>query len=218
MKTNIRTFINTLALAAVAGMLAGCATSGYEQGEKTATSLQQTASEIELAKGQVQNSLDALNSLMQKPGADLRPQYKTFSSSVSAIVATASRMSAKADAMKASGQAYSELWDANIATIQNPDIRSSSAARKKSVMDSLAVVQSSYQTTMSKFNPFLSNLQDIDKALSADLTPGGLDAMKDIAKQANSNGTDLIASLNTLGSDCRDLAGKMSTVSVKPAN
>jgi len=218
MKINLKGLSSTIAITAIAALLAGCASSGYEKGEKTASNLESAASEIELGKAQVQTALDALNDLMQKPSEDLRPQYKAFSSDVSKVVATGKRVNSKAEKMSAAGQAYADQWDEQMATISNPDIRARSEARKATVLASLAQVQAQYQQTKASYTPFISDMQDIDKALSLDLTPAGVDSLKSVAAQANSHGVDLIKALDSLTTDFRDLGAKMSPLTPKPAN
>ncbi len=216
MKPTLKALSASLAIATVAALWAGCASSGYQKGEKTASHLESTAAEIELGKARVQIALDTLNDLMQKPSEDLRPQYKAFSSAVSKVAATARRVNAKAEAMAAAGQAYAAKWDEQMATIASPDIRARSEARKAAVMASLAQVQTEYQQTKASFNPFLADLEDIDKALSLDLTPAGVDSLADEARKANAQGADLIKSLDALTTDFRDLGAKLSPLTPKP--
>ncbi len=218
MKINRKSLSSTLALAAIAALLAGCASSGYEKGEKTASHLESTASEIELGKAQVQTTLDTLNDLVQKPSEDLRPQYKAFAKDVSKVVATAKRVNAKTEKLAAASQAYADQWDEQSATIANADIRARSEARKAKVLASLAQVQAQYQETKANFSPFLSDLQDLDKALSLDLTPAGVDSLKSVVAQANKHGAELAKSLDSLTTGFRDLGAKLSPLLPKPAN
>lgn len=217
MKINLNAFFATLAVVTVAALLAGCASSGSQKGEKTAAQLDATAAEIELGKAQVQIALDTLNDLMKQPAEDLRPQYKTFSSAVSKVAATARRVEARARAMAAASQACTDKWDEQTANLANPDIRARSAARKAAVMTSLARVQAEYQQTKVSFNPLLADLQDIDQALSLDLTPAGVDSLAAEARKANVHGADVIKSLDALTTDFRDLAAKLSPLMPQPA-
>ena len=57
-----------LATVVAAALLAGCATSGYESGNKTATNIQKAANKISAFSGQVDTTLVSLNDLINKGG------------------------------------------------------------------------------------------------------------------------------------------------------
>lgn len=205
-----RLFTITVLSVLTAGMV-GCATSGYEKSEKTSNSLQKAASEIQEGKEQVDAVLVALTDLVQNPAEDLRPQYKTFSKAYAKLVSISDTVDAKAKDMSASGQRYTTQWDTELAEIQNEDIHTRSEARRVAVSASLEKVKRQYQQTKTDFAPFMSDLKDVEKALSLDLTQAGLGTVRKVAKTTNSHGVDLQKSLDTLIWDMRELGVKMSS-------
>ena len=178
--------------------------------EKTSTGLQKTATEIQEGKEQVDAVLIALADLVQNPAEDLRPQYKTFSKAYGKLVSTSDSVDARAKDMSASGQSYTSQWDTELAQIQNEDIHSRSEARRAAVAASLEKVKRQYQQTKADFASFMSDLKDVEKALSLDLTQAGLGTVRKVAKTTTSHGADLQKSLDTLIWDMRELGVKMS--------
>ena len=67
-------------------------------------------------------------------------------------------------------------------------IRERSEARKAEVFKHFEQVKRRYSEAQSTMQPLIAYLKDIRKALSTDLTPEGLKAMKGASENANGNG------------------------------
>ena len=205
--------LNVLTLA-TAALLAGCASSGYEKGEKVAANIQAASTEIGALPGKIDNTLNALNDLVGKPQDDLRPAFKAFSDQLAALKSSAEDLDTARDNMAANGDAFFAQWDAQLAQIQNEDIKARSQARKDEVAQKLLTIKRNYAEADIAFKPFLSDLQDVQKYLSLDLTPGGVASIKDTVAKATQAAGPLKDSLNTVASDFKALGLAMS--SVKP--
>ena len=68
-----------------------------------------------------------------------------------------------------------------------------------------------YDQSRTAFQPFLSDLRDVQKFLSTDLTAGGLAAIKDTAAKATQDAAPLKQSLARLSDEFRSLGLSMST-------
>ena len=169
---------NFLTSVAMAGLLAGCSSTGVDKAADTATSLKQASEKINKGSGLIDQSLTALNDLVNNPQPDLRKQFKTFNSAVDELGSTAKDVSSKAESMKGQGAAYFENWDKESAKIQNEDIRNRSVARKNEVAAKFGRIRADYEQAKVDFQPFMSDLRDVQKFLSTDLTTGGLAAIK----------------------------------------
>jgi len=218
MKTSKLTLLaSNLALTVAVAVLAGCASHNYDKGTATAAGLKESADKISAADGQLNATLASLNNLVERPQADLRPQYKQFSDNVDDLGSLAKNVKDSVTAMRENGKEFFDQWSKELAGIQNEDIRNRSAARQKEVSDALMDVKRSYAETEIAFKPFMSDLRDIQKYLGTDLTPAGVASMKDVAAKANTTGATLKTSVDKLTADFKSLGLAMSAVAPAPA-
>jgi len=208
---------NFLILTAATALIAGCATSGYESGTKTAKNIQKASGKIAELNTQVDTTLAALNDLVGSPKPDLRPQYKTFASQMKDLESTASEITKARMAMGEKGKEFFAKWDAEIAQINNEDIKARSQSRKDEVNQKLQTIKRSYSETEVAFKPFAANLRDVQKFLSVDLTTGGLASIKDVVGKATQNAVPLKQALTKLAGDFQSLGVSMSAVTPAPA-
>lgn len=211
---------NLIALAAVAGLalaLAGCASSGYQKGTKTAENIQAAANRIAALPGGIDQTLAALDDLVQKPQADLRPQFKKFSSELANMTSEAKAIADARRGMGGQGKEFFAKWDEELAKIHNEDIKARSQSRKAEVQQKLQAIKQSYGEAEVSFKPFLADLKDVEKFLSVDLTTDGVSAMKGTAAKATRDSGSLKRNLTRLADDFRALGISMSAVTPAPA-
>ena len=179
MKTKHLQFATLAAVAVVGAVLAaGCSSIGYKKQNLTAANIQSTGNLITDLQGKLDTTLTSLNNLVNQPQADLRPQYKTFASNITALQSAAKKLSAARTDIAAKEKEYFAEWNQEIAQMQNADIKAISQSRRDEVAKNLASLKTSYAQTDMAFKPFLADLQDVQKYLSVDLTAGGLAAIK----------------------------------------
>src|SRR5690349_5659403 len=126
-----------LASCAIALLLvAGCSSSsGYNKGEKTAQNIQTAANRIAALPALVDKTMASLDALVNKPQADLRPQFKQFNANLAEVESAAKEVGAARRSMGEKGKEFFAAWDAQLAQISNEDIKARSEARKKEVTD-----------------------------------------------------------------------------------
>src|SRR6185436_6147327 len=115
---------------------------------------------------------------------DLRPAYNTFVSEVKMTKASADSTQTRARWMASDGRQYFRDWQQTIDGISNPSLKKKAQKRLDSVNESYGKVEKSLAEAASKFRPFLSDLDDIEKSLAADVTPGGVKAVRSTVRQA----------------------------------
>ena len=208
----MKTFI-PVALFGTSALLAlgGCTSMGTTQrASNTSTSLHEAALTVAQSNAQLETVLISLSSLVNNPGENLREQYDTYHADVSKLDALANEVSSHALAMQEQGAAYFVQWDAELAKIQNEDIRTRSVDRKELVTTRFDRVKASYAQTRSDFAPFVSDLKDIRTMLGTDLTEGGLSSARSLAKKAEREVIPLRSSLTRLESDFESLGISLS--------
>jgi hypothetical protein len=201
-----------ISLAAAALLAAGCASSGYKKGNKAAESIQSASAGIAALPGHIDQSLSTLNALVANSQADLRPQFKALQSNISKLESAARQVADQRRRVGEETRAFLESWNAELGQIQNPDIKGRSQARKDEVAQQIEAVKRSYSEFDVAFKPFLTDLKDVEKYLSVDLTRAGVASVREpVAKAANDAGP-LKASIEKLAADFKTLGTSMSSV------
>jgi hypothetical protein len=179
MKT--KTILTALSLTA---LLVGVARGNQEQ---LASSIKDTRVETTRTSEQLKATLGALNALTKQEQGDLRPAYNTYCAEVAKTEAAAAWTRTRIQWMSGDGRKYFTDWQTTVNGIANESLRKKSQKRLDAVQQSYDKVLASLQLAGEKFKPFLSDLSDIQKALAADVTAGGVKAIKSTVKSANWN-------------------------------
>jgi Skp family chaperone for outer membrane proteins len=204
--------IAQIALVAALTALVGCkSSSNYQKGAATGAGLVQAADKIEQGITNIDAVLTSMNGLVTSSQGDLTPKYKQFTADVGNLKDSAENVKERVADMRENGNAYLKAWDEQLAQIKNEDIKARSTERKKTVEKELSDIKKSYTEVQISFDPFMSNLTDIQTALGNDLTTGGVDSVKGAVETANKHGTDLKAAMNKLAGEFRDLGVAMSS-------
>lgn len=209
MKT-IQPIRNLFTLAAAVGFITGCASDNYKKSANTAAALNQSAGMITKDNTLIDESLADLNDLVSNPYPDLRKQFEKFNHAVNELGESAKDLASKAEEMKSQGADYFAKWDKESARIQNEDIRSRSEARRNEVASRFGRISQQYDETKAAFRPFMSDLRDVQKFLSTDLTAGGLAAIKGTAAKATQDAVPVKESLGRLSDEFKSLGLSMS--------
>ena len=213
MKTNYLQLVSLTAAAAAALLEAGCAsTAGFNQGNITAAKIQSTSDQIAALPGQLDKTLASLNNLVSQPQADLRPQYKEFAANVAAVQSAAKDIAAARTKIAAEQTDYFAKWDQEIAQMQNQDIKVLSQKRRDEVARNLTAIKTTYAQTDMALKPFMADLSDVQKYLSADLTPDSIAVIKGPVAKASQDAVPLKTSLANLAADFKTLGASMSSV------
>jgi len=194
--------MNLVVIAAVVGLFAGCSSpTGYQKGAQAGAAMNTAAASITRTSDQVDRTLTALNDLVDHPQADLTGQFRTFTTELNTLESMARQVSTEAEAMKSKGAAYFDRWNQELATIQNEDIRNRSESRQKEVSARFQAIAADYSKAEADFQPFLSDLRDVQRFLATDLTSGGIAAVKKFAVKANEDAVPLRKSLAALAEE-----------------
>jgi hypothetical protein len=199
----------TAALALCASLAVfGCKTA--DGGAQTGTTINKAADQVDLAISQLDTTVAALHSMIERPAPDLTVQRDAFEKSLSALESTAKDVSDSSAEMQANGQAYFAKWNEQVESIHNEDIREQSEDRKKTLQASYDKAQKEFGETKSSFDAVLSDLRDIRTALRADLTMHGLDALKSSVKRVDKNAEKSKDSLKDLSARFREVGAELS--------
>ena len=174
----------TLFMIGLATLLAAATQASQEQ---LARSIGDTRLETSRTDAQLKATLEAINALTKQTKGDLRPAYNTYCSEVAKTEAAAGWTKTRIQWMAMDGRKYFEDWQSAVNSIANESLRKKSQKRLNTVKVSYDKVEASLKVAGDKFKPFLSDLADIQKALSTDVTAGGVKAIKSTVRSANWN-------------------------------
>jgi len=203
-------FTSIALLMGFAILMAGCASSGYRTSESTVSTLQSLANKIEEAGKQMDASVTELNSLINNPQPDLRPQFDRFSAAVSKLGSLSNQVH-KTDLQLASrGKVHFDNWDKELAAIQNEAIRASGQARKLELQSQFDSVRNIGLKVATSFAPVQSDLNDLQRFLNSDLNTRGLTTIRDSANRITQQATPVRQSIGNLVTELRSLGTAMS--------
>jgi L-rhamnose mutarotase len=150
--------ILTLVLALPA--LALAAAPSTNQAEKVAEGMLNFDKSLAEANAQVDATLNAMNAMTKQDGK-LVDNYKIFTKEVDKLGKTAEK--AKSNSLKANAQRddFLKQWQASQETIQNPQLKASSEARRAELVPKIEAIKSSLADGAATFTPFQQNLKDL---------------------------------------------------------
>jgi hypothetical protein len=201
-----------LALAATLAVLAGCASHSYDKGAATSNALSSTAASVALVSTNVNGVLAAMNNLTFKSAGDLRNQYDAFVSASKGLDSSMANLDSKVVSLRATAADYVNNWTNQMASIQNEELRKRSSERKDEVSGKISDVEASYQSVTNSLAPFTSDIKDIQTYLGTDLTPTGLNTIKDIVAKTKVDAVPLRDSIKKLQGSFDSLSTALSPV------
>lgn len=157
--------------------------------------------------------LDGINSSLgelTKPGqADLKKAFEVFSENSSKIKKMEKDFAKDAAQMESSGKTYFESWDKNSQKYNNPDIQERSDERRAELSKTYDKIAQNNVGVKDAFKTYVSDMNEIERFLSNDLTSDGVDSITPIADKAVNNGSHLKNELQNLQSAIEEARIKM---------
>ena len=199
-------------VALVGALLAGCSSTNHYQGDMAATSLHSAADEVQAESRALDLTMGALKDIMNESTPDLKQPYKHYSAALDHLVTAAERTESTGVKMAQRNAEFLQAWDKQIATIDYEHIRDLSKARKAEVTSRCEAVNKRYADSQAVVRPMIDYLQDIRRALNADLTVNGLAALKPVAENAEANAQKVQTALTALATELTDSGTKLSSV------
>ena len=183
-----------------ATVLVGCKTSKEGRQAKVTskmvTSLNETRQELVKADQEVDQVLAAMTRLEARP-KDLKQEFKAYSEEVSDVAAQSDAARERADEMRERWQDYVATWEDEMERVSSPELRASAAERRETVRANYDHLRNAAREMQTAYGPFVRELRDIERSLSLDLTPAGVEATKPAFEKARETGTNLQEKIDT---------------------
>jgi hypothetical protein len=193
-------------------LVRGCASTNYHRADAASESLRKASRQIEAESYAIDNTLAALDDLVNKPAVDLKPQFARFNASLDRLVAASDRAQKAADVAHKKSAEYFASWDKEDAAIKFDAVRDQSVSRKTQVSNEFNTVDQRYRENQAVMEPLISYLRDIRTALSTDLTAGGIQSVKQLTDNAQQNARKVQTALARLSDELSASGARMSSV------
>jgi len=162
-----------------------CTSATQASQERLAASIKEARAEAASTADQLKTTLDVLTALTRQTKGDLRPAFNAFTAEIPKTEQAARSTRARVQWMEGDGLNYFKEWQKTTEGITNESLQKKAQKRLNAVRKSYDKVIVSMKSASEKFQPFLSDLTDIQKALSQDVTADGVKAMRSTVSDAN---------------------------------
>jgi uncharacterized protein YhaN len=197
-------------LVAALALASGCSSTGPERAVQATDSIDALVAEMAKVKGGVDQSLSALDNMVNKPSANLKGQFDAYSQSVAALDGHAKAVGDRVAAMKGRGDDYFKAWEETSASLSSEEMRQYSEERRGKLSAAYADIQEKTGKTKDDFGPFIASLKDIQTYLGLDLTANGLQGVGTLVEKAQAAGTKVKENIDAVTKDCETVKGLLS--------
>jgi hypothetical protein len=209
--------ISTALLGLGAGTLAlsliACASTGPSRSAKAVETMDEAHAGLAKVRAQINQTLTSLGDVMNASPERLRPSFKKYSKDVDRLRADAVQTKKRFQSMKSKKDDYIAVWGKEQGNVSDPELRKLGDARRSEVRENLDRMIESLTVAVETFDPFLSNLGDIQKVLGNDLTPAGQSVVSitKVAQGANEKGARVAQSIDAALEALSKVAGQISS-------
>ena len=196
------TLVGILCGAAIA---AGCAGTGVSRTDAMMDRLEEVGRISASARADIDRASSTLTSIVDGGGADPRPKFEQFRGELGAVSSARAGVDSAGAAFRSAMEAHFAAWERDANAMQNPEIRAASMKRRDEARAKMGSLEPALAEVASTFDPYLSNLRDIEKLLGADLSPGGVSAAAKTVRKATDEAVRTKRALQAL----EDAAGRI---------
>jgi hypothetical protein len=162
----------------------GCATTGMDRSLKTTTSIKDVDREIRKMIVQVDVTAASLDSLIIPGNTNLKKSFDSYSDHLAKLDSEGKRVLKRTEELKSHSKEYFDEWEKQGDAFTNPEIRDLSAERRTKLAEIYARVPAAGYGVKGTYNAYLTDLKEIQKYLSTDLTPKGVESINPVAKKS----------------------------------
>jgi DNA repair ATPase RecN len=164
--------------------MGGCATTGMDRSVKASNSIKDVDSEIRKMIVQIDVTAASLDAVVTPGQADLKKSFDKYSDNVDKLDKEGKKVLKRVEEMKSRSKEYFAEWEKEGDAFTNSEIRELSAERRNRLAEIYARVPAAGYGVKGNYNAYLTDLKEIQKYLSTDLTPKGVVAITPVAKKS----------------------------------
>jgi len=198
-----------LLLLGTAAILGGCATTGMDRSVKASNSIKEVDSEIRKMSVQIDVTAASLYTLVNTKKPDLKKSFDSYSDNVTKLDKEGNKVLKRIEEMKLRNKEYFSEWEKEGDAFTNSEIRELSAERRTRLAETYARVPAAGSGLKGAYHAYLTDLKEIQKFLSTDLTPKGIEAIAPVANKSVQDLDSLKASLQPVIAALDDIKAEM---------
>jgi hypothetical protein len=164
--------------------MGGCATTGMDRSVKASNSIKDVDSEIRKMIVQIDVTAASLDAVVTPGQTDLKKSFDKYSDNVDKLDKEGKKVLKRVEEMKSRSKEYFAEWEKEGDAFTNSEIRELSAERRNRLAEIYARVPAAGYGVKGNYNAYLTDLKEIQKYLSTDLTPKGVVAITPVAKKS----------------------------------
>ncbi len=176
-------------------VLGGCATTGMDRSVKASNSIKDVDSEIKKMNVQIDVTAASLDTLIVADKSDLKKRFDSYTDNVEKLDKEGKKVLKRIDEMKLRNNQYFSEWEKEGDSFTNVEIRELSEQRRSKLAETYARVPAAGSGIKGTYHAYLTDLKEIQKYLSNDLTPKGIEGIKPVASRSVQDLNALKASL-----------------------
>lgn len=161
---------------------------GYKLADKVGSGIAEFRDDILDIKKAVDTTIASLDQVVTQAAVDPRKAYKQFEKNIPRIESAAKTAKKHGEAMRSKGQSYFQQWEKQMASVNDPDIRKMTEDRKARLQTSFDNIKKTTEPAREQFDSWLSDLKDLQKYLSQDITINGIEAAEKLIAKTKSEG------------------------------
>jgi len=174
----------TMLLLGTAAFLGGCATTGMDRSVNTSNSIKDVDSEIRKMIVQIDVTAASLDTLVVPGQTKLKKPFEKYSDNLVKLDKEGKRVLKRTEEMKANSKEYFGEWEKEGDSFTNPELRELSAERRIKLAEIYARVPEAGYGVKGNYQAYLIDLKEIQKYLSTDLTPKGIESISPVVKKS----------------------------------
>jgi len=185
---------------AMAFAISACSTTGLQRSDDVQSTMETVDNDIKSVVVQIDAIGASLDELTKPNQADLGKAFELFSENASKIKNMEQNFSKHAAEMEESGKAYFDAWESDIEEYDNAEIRQRSVERREALGETYDKIAENNVGVKEAFRTYVSDINEIERFLSNDLTGNGINSIKPISDDIVGNGSQLRNELRSLQS------------------
>jgi DNA repair ATPase RecN len=162
----------------------GCATTGMDRSVKTSNSIKEVDSEIRKMMVQIDVTSASLDAVVSPGQPNLKKTFDKYSDDLNNLDKEGKKVVKRTEEMKKRSTEYFGEWEKQGDTYTNDEIRELSAERRIKLAEIYARVPAAASGIKGTYHAYMIDLKEIQKYLSTDLTPKGVEGITPVAKKS----------------------------------
>ena len=210
MKTSLIRIFAISSFPIVLAFLSACATSGFEQAAQTKDSVQKLNKTAQSLSAQIDITNNALQTLLDIKAGDPKAQYDTFSKALDKTHSLTKDLQNNIDSIKSYSDATVAQRRKVEETIVSAELREVSKKRTDDFQKKYDEINTQAVSAAGSVQTYLSEMTDISKLLSTDLSISGINNASSFGKKAISASNAVKKTLGELSMNAIKVAEETS--------